>query len=213
MGFLLGGPYYFLQGRTGNNVGRVVKGRNVFAMRPTKSSKPATEAQLQSQMKLGLITGWMGKVSSFLGIGFSGYDSKMSGWNAAVGYNIENSITGVAPNYTIDYPKARFSQGELEPALNMVVAVTEDAQLDFSWDANVGVFEGHATDRAVFIVYNPAKQKFVMVNGPAVRSTLSYDMALPVLWSGDSVHIYSCFVKADNGEVSTTEYVGTVVVQ
>jgi hypothetical protein len=214
MAFLLGGPYYHMQGRAGNNVGRVVKGKNVFGMRPAKSNRPPSAAQLNVQMQLGLIAGWMSEMSTFIKIGFEDYDSEMSPWNAAVKYNLAHSITGVSPNYTIDYPKVLFSRGKLAKGKNVVMATTEDAQLDFSWSAAVPSMQmGSGTDQVVFVVYNPAKQEWDVSSGAAVRSALSYDMLLPVDWSGDNVHVWNSLLSADHKEVSTTVYLGATVVQ
>ncbi|HMI03126.1 MAG TPA: DUF6266 family protein [Pedobacter sp.] len=214
MAFLLGGPYYHMQGRAGNNVGRVVKGRNVFGMRPAKSNRPPSAAQLDVQMQLSLMAGWMSEMSGFIKIGFEDYDSEMSPWNAALKYNLANSITGVSPNYTIDYPKVLFSRGKLAQGKNVVMATTVDAQLDFTWSAAVPSLKvGAGTDKAIFVVYNPSKQEWDVSSGAATRSSLSYDMLLPVDWSGDNVQVWCSFLSTNNKEVSTTQFLGATVVQ
>jgi len=42
--------------------------------------------------------------------------------NAAVDYNLERAVTGVSPNYVLDYPKVLFSKGRLAGANAMEVA-------------------------------------------------------------------------------------------
>jgi hypothetical protein len=214
MGFLKGGPFYHMTGKVGNNVGRVVNGKNVISIAPASGNRTSSPAQLVIQQKLTLVTGWLSELSDFIRIGFEDHPSGMSPWNAAVQYNILNSITGVSPNFTIDYPKVLFSEGKLAKAKNMSLSVTEDAQLDFSWSAAVTSLKaGAGTDKLVLIVYNPAKQEWEVSVGAAMRSSLTYDLTLPVDWSGDSVYIWTSFVSADNKMASTTDYVGTDVVQ
>ncbi|WP_285054546.1 DUF6266 family protein [Pedobacter ginsengisoli] len=213
MGKLTGGIDYDMIGRTGNHVGRRVKGVNIISMRPAKSNRPPTQLQLNQRIQFGLITSWLSWISSFIKIGFQNYDADKSPMNAAVGYNLEKAITGVAPNYTIDYEKAAFSRGVLAKAMNLVMATTEDAQLDFTWEVSTNSMPGAATDKAVFIVYNPSKQEFVMSGTGPVRSTLSYDMALPSNFSGDNVQVWMVFVSADGKKVSDTQFIAATVVQ
>lgn len=214
MGFLKGGPFYHMTGKVGNNVGRVVNGKNVFMMAPASGNRTPTAAQLVIQQKLILMTGWLSEVSEFIRIGFDHENSGGSAWNAAVGYNIRKAITGVSPNFTIDYPKVLFSDGKLAKAKNMVLAVTEDAQLDFSWTAAIPSMKaGAGTDELVLIVYNPSKQEWEVSAGAATRAALSYDLMLSADWSGDSVYVWTSFMSADGKVVSTTQYVGTYVVQ
>ncbi|WP_285008558.1 DUF6266 family protein [Pedobacter faecalis] len=213
MGFLLGGPYYHLKGRTGNNVGRIVRGKNVFSMRPHRAERAFSEAELSVHMKLGLVTGWLSDVSSFLKLGFEREDKKMTAWNAAVKFNLDNAITGVYPNFTIDYPKVLFSKGKRAPLSDLAVATTEEAQLDFSWTATIDVLQpGAPDDEVVIIIYNPLKQKFVISPAGILRSALSYDMALPPAFSGDNVEVYASVLSADEKEVSTSVYLGSVEV-
>ncbi len=131
--------------------------------------------------------------------------------NAAVKYNIDHAVTGVATNYVMDYPEVLFSRGRLAQAYMPEVTATTAAQLDFSWLANIGVVSAAPTDKATFIVYNPVKDLFSIANGLVVRSALSYDMALPADFSGDTVHAYMAFVSADGKKVATSQYLGSYI--
>jgi len=214
MGFLKGGPFYHLTGRVGNNVGRVVDGKNVFTMAPASGNRTPSMAQLVIQQKLGLVTPWLSDMSEFIRIGFENHPSGMSAWNAAVSYNLLHAVTGAAPNFSINYPMVRFSVGKLPKARNMAMATTQDAQLDFSWLATVpDLTKGLPTDKLVLVVYNPAKQEWELSVGAAMRSSLSYDMMLPVDWSGDNVQVWTSFISADDELVSTTVSLGASVVQ
>ena len=208
MGKLTGGIDYDMIGRTGNHVGRRVKGENIISMRPAKSNRPPTPLQYDQRLRFGLVTHTLSEMGEFIKIGFQGYDASMSPMNAAVGYNLEKAVTGISPNYVLDYPKVLFSKGRLDGANAMEAATLTPAQLDFTWLANTGTFTGGATDKAVFIVYNPLKDRYEYSYGAVTRSALSYDMILPADYSGDTVQIYTAFVSADGKEVSTSRFVG-----
>lgn len=210
MGFLLGGPYFHLKGRTGNNVGRVVKGRNVFAMRPTPSEKPPTALQLNQRQRFGLVTSWLSWITPVLDIGFEAFAGEGSPYSAAVGYNILHAVTGVSPNFTINYPQVMLSRGHRAPLDNAQAAATAGAVLDFTWDnvAQPGYAEG--TDQVSIVVYNVAKQRFAVQLNAALRSAEAYELQLPLVWESDVVHLW--VMVTGEGEVSNTEYLGQLTV-
>jgi hypothetical protein len=182
---------------------------------PRKSNRPPTEDQLNQRARFGLITGFLSWISPLIEVGYKSLSRVETPMNVAVSYHLENAVTGVAPNYTIDYPKVKFSRGKLELPYNLTLATTEDAQLDISW-ANVGPDDRFkdATDLLTVMVYNPAKSKFVSARNIVARSVLSYDFELPTNFSGDSVYCYVSFnsVKTKN-LVSDSYYMGSTVVQ
>lgn len=212
MGRLKNGPFSGFTGRTGSLVGSRKNGKWIMAaVRATAPGAPSV-LQLNQQMKFGMMTSWLSWINGFLKLGYQNYDSTMSPFNAAVRYNLQNAVTGVAPNYAIDYPKVLLSRGALAPAYDLVMSTTLDAQLDFTWQDNIGEYTGEDTDLAAFIVYNPLQQLFVISVGPATRVLGSFDMALPASFSGENVHVYMAFLSADKKQVSTSKYVGATVV-
>ena len=212
MSELKNGPFSGFTGRTGQLVGYRKKGKWIMAAVKATAPRPPSVLQLNQQMKFGLVTSWLGWIGDFIDLGFQHYDAKMSAMNAAVKYNLDNAVTGVSPNYVMDYPEVLFSRGRLAQAYSLEMATLTPAQLDFSWLANIGSVEAEPTDKAVFIVYNPLKDLFVVANGVVTRSALSYDMALPTDFSGDTVQVYMAFVSADNKKVSTSYYAGATAI-
>jgi len=213
MGKLTGGIDYDMIGRTGNHVGRRVKGENIISMRPAKSNRPPTPLQYDQRLRFGLVTNWLSWIGEFIKIGFQHYDNNgKSAMNAAVQYNLEKAVTGTSPNFLMDYADVLLSRGKLAKALNPEVATLTVAQLDFSWVANTGTFAGADTDKAAFIVYNPAKHDFAIQIGGVVREDQEYEMALPGDYSLDTVHIWMAFISANEKEVSTSQYLGSTAV-
>ena len=212
MGQSKNGPFSGHTGRTGGLVGSRKNGKWILAVVKATAPKPPTVLQQYQQIKLGMITQWLSSIDSFIRLGFAAYDSEMSAWNAAVKYNLLHAVGGVGPAFNIVYADALLSRGSLDGAeLGEVSAVTA-GELEFSWSANVGEYNGHATDKAVLLVYNPMEGKFVMVKGAVTRATLSYTMLLPSAFSGDTVHAYMAFVSADGKGVSTSDYLGSAIV-
>lgn len=208
MGFLLGGPYFHLRGRTGNNVGRVVKGKNVFSMRPTPSEKPPTPLQMDQRLKFGLFASWLSWVKPVLDIGFAKFDAKMSPYNAAVSYNMLHAITGVSPNFLINYPKVFFSRGRQEMLINPMIVTDAGAVINVSWDSQLSYEYSQPTDMVSLIVYNVNEDRFVVQKNAAIRSAGEYEWQLPIIWESHVVHVWA-MVVGENA-VSNTNYIGSV---
>src|SRR5215217_1099945 len=215
MGRAIWGTSGGFQGKNGANIGRGVGGQNVVGPLPHPSLKPASVPQLNQRAKFGLMVTFLSWISPILRIGFQNdHKEKQNAFNAAFMYNFRNGITGTsAATYTIDYPNLMFSKGRLSKADSLVMATTVDAQLDFSWGAYVQKDFGAPTDEVIFVVYNPTKGDFVTSVGVVMRSALSFDMALPAGFSGDTVYVYMSLVSASGRMVSDSVYVGAPVVQ
>ncbi|MES2454158.1 MAG: DUF6266 family protein [Bacteroidota bacterium] len=215
MGIIRGGILGGFRKKTGAVIGAYWRSLDVIKGLPRKSNKPPTEDQMNQRIRFGLITGFLSWISPLIEVGYKALSGVETPMNVAVSYHLENAVTGVAPNFTIDYPKVMFSRGKLFLPDNIALATTEDAQLDISW-TNLGPDDRFkdATDRLTVMVYNPAKSKFVTVRSVVARSAQSYDLMLPANFSGDNVHCYVSFssVKIKN-MVSESYYLGGTVVQ
>lgn len=181
---------------------------------PRKNSKAATQLQINQRIKFGLVTAFTARLSNFIDMGFGSGDGSTSAMNQAVAYHLENAITGVAPNFTIDYTKVKINRGKLLLANGIQVAVTTAGRIDFTWLNTVpdGKYKD-ATDRANVVVYNPVKNTFVVLPGAAARSALGYNLTVPPDYAGDDVHCYISFRSTINSKlVSYSEYIGEFTV-
>ncbi|MEJ2880287.1 DUF6266 family protein [Pedobacter sp. GR22-6] len=211
MAFLTGGPYYDMIGRAGNNVGRKVKGRNVFSMRPSKSNKPASLPQLNQRNKFGLLTGWTANLNLFIDAGFRHYDAKMSPMNACISYNSKrNVIVGSTAPFTIDYSKMVLSRGKLAGISLPTVATGTGISVVFDWGANLGENNAEPDDKLSFAVYDPTTDEFAIAMKVVNRSALSYELLLPAEFSGNMVQVW--LMCTSNELVSDSVHLGPVPV-
>ena len=210
MGKLFAGPFCDLTGKTGNNVGRWVKGKNIFAIKPHKSSKAPTQLMLDQRFKFGIMNEWVSRISHLVKPGFENYDVGMSPVNACVSYNLKRAITGASPNFSIDFSKLLYSRGKLPEANELEVIIDTPATVKYKWYANItGSQDGKPTDKATFLVYNPTKDKFVSLSGVIARSALQYSLAVLPTWAGDTVHVWMSLASADGELVSNSTHVGS----
>jgi hypothetical protein len=206
MGFLTGGPFYDLIGRTGNNVGRRRKGKNTFSMRPSKSTKLATPAQISQRLKFGLATSWLSNALSIVQIGWQNYQTNGSAMNSAVKDLLANAILGTSPNFAIDYSKVQLSNGPLQEARSLGVQSAANAEIEISWLASLGSGKHDVTDKLVIFGYLPAMDEYVELIGAVTRGQLTYTMSVPAEFSGEQIHVWTSFVNAKGNVVSDSQF-------
>lgn len=212
MGTQLKGPLGAFRGKVGSIIGSVVKGRNIITSLHTKSSKLPTKAQLDQRIKFGLMTSFLSYFSDLTEIGFSSQTSVGSAMNAAVSYNLKNAITGISPNFSINYSELSFSRGKLTGPKDSEVEALPDAKLKFTWTANPAALKlTDPTDQLLILVYNPGRDEVITAIKVATRSALTYTLQLPQEFSGEEVYNYIAFARTD-GRVSNSVYAGAISV-
>lgn len=186
MGIIRQGILGGFRKKTGSVIGAYWRKLDVIRGLPRVSNKPATQAQTNQRFKFGLVTSFLGRLSNFVDEGFGSENGSSSAMNLAVAYNLENAITGIAPNFVIDYTKLKINRGKLLLPGNIVIDITAPARLDITW-LNIGPNDKYkdATDLANVVVYNPVKDTFTSLKGAAARSALGYNMLVPADYSGD----------------------------
>lgn len=209
MGIQHWGAFGGFQGKTGALVGRRRDGQNVITAIPHPSSKPATVAQLNQRAKFGMLISFLRRMTGLIRVGFQdAHQRDQSAFNAAFRENYYNAVTGVAPNFTIDYPELVYSKGTLSGAYNATVVVDTPATIKVSWTAQLATGLGLGTDLATIVAYNPAKGQFVTLAGAAARSALNFNLAVPPDFAGDNCHVYISMVSANGKLTSDSRYIG-----
>ena len=211
MGELTGGPFYDLIGKTGNNVGRKVRGKNTFSMAPPKRKKPGTVNQQAWENFMKLMFAMVKSLKALVEVGFSTYTDRMSASNAALQYNAKNAVMGVAPNYSIDYAKLMYSKGTtVAPDFGTVEAIA-GGKVDIGWEMPVNTSFALSTDMAYFMAYCAQADRYAIVEAAVPRSALTYQMKLPQIFVGKEAHVYMSFVSV-LGKPGNSVYLGVVEV-
>jgi hypothetical protein len=212
MGIQPQGAFGGFKNKTGPLVGRRLKGQNVITAIPHKSTKPATQKQLDQRKKFGLITAHLSWIPGLIAVGFQDENDPRSPMNKAVQYNLPHAITGVSPDFTIDHSKVMFSQGKCSLPADLVVEALAGAEVDYAWGFSGVDIKTEPTDLCNLMVYNVEKDKFVVLERAAERSELGVLLQLPANFVGDTVHCYISFVSVTGDVVSNSSYVGQLVV-
>ena len=113
--------------------------------------------QLAQRGKFALAIAFMKPMKSFIDVGFKLYAVQQTAMNAALSYTLKNVITGVSPDFGVDYSKVMVSKGSLELPLNIQM-LNNEGEVALSWGDNSGVGNASDTDFAMPLVYNANKR-------------------------------------------------------
>ncbi len=205
---ILGG----FSGKTGTVIGSSWKGIAVMRGIAPSVSNPRTAAQLEQRAKFATTIKFLRPLTPFLRIGFKNQAVGMTGFNAAMSYNIHNAITGTYPAYDIDFSKALVSQGNLPGALNPEVTSSTAGEVEYSWEDNSTDTNASPSDKVLLVVYNPVKKQVVTVVGGNTRIGGNQSVTLPDSFTGDEVQCYISFSDITQAVLSNSEFAGGIIV-
>ncbi|WP_285008603.1 DUF6266 family protein [Pedobacter faecalis] len=214
MGKYLKGILGSFSGLIGTVVGASWKGIDYMRSRPKKSNKPATEEQQKQRDTFALVTSFLRPITDVVNLGFQAYNKGETPYNAAFSSIMDKAITGVYPAVEINYPQVELSRGSLLDCPEISVASDEESTLSLTWVDNAPTPDknSNATDKISIVVYNPVKNKYVTAISVVARSTGSYEMSLPLNFSGDEVAVWAFFAAANGKKVNDSVFLGEIPV-
>lgn len=214
MGEIKKGVLGGFSGKVGNVVGSSWRGIDYIRSLPKPSKKEPTQRQLDQRARFGLVVQFLHPIKFLLNLGFAGKarGKSLTGYNLSVAYALRHAITGTFPAYSLDYSKVLISRGDLQGAWDLTMASAAAGSIDFTWTDNSGSGLASPTDRAVLVVYNPVKDRYIFTTEGAARSAGGQNLPVPADFSGDEVHVFIAFVSEDGKAFSSSIYGGTVTV-
>lgn len=217
MGKLSRGILGPIVGKVGNVIGSTWKGINYLRAMPTSVSNPRTPLQLSQRAKFVTVLNFLKVVFAFIKIGYQSYANKMSAFNAATSYLLHNAVTGIYPDFSLDFSKALVSRGQLRPVQDVSLSAPSSLQLQLDW--NPGDEMGDPNDRIMVLVYNDVKKASRYSLGAALREDGTLQLTMPDVYVGDEVHVWvstSSLPDLTAGVSSTTisdsTYAGSITV-
>lgn len=196
-----------VQGKVGSVI--AANWRGIDYLRSTwEVTKPASPAQQDQRRRFAVAMGWVKPLMPLINIGFQSVITAKTPQNAAVSYHMKHALTGEAPDFQIDFPRAIFSVGGLQPAVIREISRQPEGLVYISWEDQLETVYCAGTDLATLILYSPDLKKFVTYKGVASRADGELLLELPASFAGNSLHVYLFFVRSTGEENSTTQYLG-----
>jgi hypothetical protein len=211
MGRISQGVLGGFSGKIGNVVGGSWKGIDYMRIKPSSVANPRTVGQVDQRTKFTAALQFLQPLKDFVKVGYKNYANKMTEFNSAMSYTLNNAITGISPDFLVDYSSALLSRGSLPGGLNAVVESTVAGSVSVAWEDNTLNGTASATDKSLIALYNPAKAEAIYTLEGAARSVGSQGLVVPSNYSGDDLEAYISFRSID-GLVSNSIYIGSVTV-
>ena len=205
---ILGG----FSGKVGTVIGSNWRGLDVMRSLPKKSGANPTQQQLEQRQKFALTTSFLSPLTALLSAYFGNASGTSSRLNNAMSYHIKEAITGVSPDFEIDFTKVVISKGEIIAAKDAVMTTPLPSAVQIDWANNSGQVLAEATDTSIVVLFNVDKGQFVVDQGSATRQTSTVSIVLPATFTGDTVHAWLSFVDSAQKKASSSVYLGTAVI-
>ena len=191
-------------GTIGNIVGSSWKGIDVMKSKPLSVSNPKTAAQ---QAQRGAFGQCVAVAASLLSVIikplWDRFSMQMSGFNAFVSENISNfDADGI-----ISYPDLVISKGKMESTpVDEIAEDSGDDTIDIAWVADGGTGYKLNSDIPYCVLINETSGWIVKINvADKTRFDEGFDgIPTPGWESGDVLHAYLAFKRADGTVVSDT---------
>lgn len=160
--------------------------------------------------KFTLTLEFLQAVKPFVKAGYKNLANKKTEFNAAMYYILNNAITGIDPDFVVDYNLALLSRGGLSSPLNPTADASVAGEVTFTWGDNSTESNPNATDRVMLLVYNPVKKESVSIVGNGARRVDgSLTIPMPDTYSGDTIELFIAFMSADGKQLSNSNYLGS----
>ena len=196
-------------GKIGPTIGRQKNGRTISAIYQPIVANPKTSKQVKARKYFSLIAQTFRSMAGWADVMTKGLRKYGTSWSNLLFINMDydSTITGSAPNYEIQYSNLELSRGNLLLPLSLS-GVVESNVLSVSWTDNTDNIAAFATDISCLAIRNTVKGQWLYSLSGGNRSTRQATLTFPSAWSGDVIECYISFRKAEDEEVSPSQYLG-----
>jgi hypothetical protein len=205
---ILGG----VSGQVGNVIGGTWKGIDYLRIKPSSVANPRTEGQVDQRSKFSTVLRFLQPMTDFLRVGFKLYANRMTQFNAAMSYNLNNAITGAYPNFMIDYSSALVTRGNLTGAANGAATSPSAGSVEVTWTDNSGSGSAQVTDKSLIVLLNTTRSEAVFTTAGPARDDAAATIPVPSEYSGEDVEVFLGFVSESGTKVANSVYLGSVTV-
>jgi len=210
MGKLTEGILGPISGKAGSTVSYVLNGQNVIRSLSNKVIHLSAK-QLANCQRMAVTNAFLRHIQTFLKMGFgpTAFGTTKNFHNLAVSYNKKNALTGSYPNITMDYAKARVSEGIALEAQNPTVERVAEG-LKFSWENDPHLSVPEAIDQVMMMAYFPDEQTATFEVSGAKRMAGHDTLFIHPSRRNKPMETYISFISNDRITVANSTYLGRI---
>ena len=196
-----------IRGKAGDKVYYVRKGKQCVRSVPKKSSIEPSKSQPEQRAKMVKVIFFVSSLKRLLSISYRHYFKHRSPYNEIVNQILRSAITGVYPDFNIDYSKVQVSLGHISKNPIAQSSVAKD-EINFSWNT-ICIGGSYNNDRSILIAYCEALNRCIFTSTGPIRGTSEATLRVPN-FRGQQVHTWLSFISADGKHVADSVYTGMV---
>lgn len=199
------------RGKMGSIVIAKWKGIYVGKSKPKRSTRPGTETQLQQRAKFALVGKFIKTFPTLIAVGFKDTSGTTS-MNEAMKYNLNHAVTGIYPDYKLNYSKINFSnsRGDIDIAIDPDLVPVPANRVKLSWKLeDIQMHDSKDTDILYAVFYSVETGMFF--KSELLRSKLTHEVRLSRSFLGE-VHGWLFVASANQKFATPTQYLGKVIV-
>jgi uncharacterized protein DUF6266 len=194
-------------GKVGPVVGINYRGINVIRSLPQKSATPPSEKQLAQRLRFGCVTRFLTPVCPMLQLYFGQPEGSRSRRSIAISYHVMEAVTGIYPNFKMDYGKVVLTMGHLPNIQQPSVLPLPNGAIAINWFDNSTQVLAKPGDKLLVVLYNETRNTFKMIQD-AQRSDGQLTVTVSNEWAGETVHCWLTFTAAIGTKCATSTYAG-----
>ena len=204
----INGPFY---GKVGSVIGSRWKSIDYIKGIPSPSDKPPSPKQLAYRARFAFINEWFHPIKPFINVGFMNYSDRMTAQNGAHSVNYP-AVTGDYPDFQMDHTRVLVSHGDLPGVADPLLATQPGGQVELSWQVLDDLHE-KPSDQMLLLMYSPELKIFDARMGYACRMDLGYAFKPNDAFTGNPTLFYLGFATPDRSRISTSQYLGEVLLE
>lgn len=198
-------------GRTGRIVVANVFGNEITRIRPKKRTSQPTAKQLLIQNRMKRCAEFMQSYRGYACKYFGIRSGMKSSYNLAIKNLMENfKISYADSTVKPDYSAISFSKGNLLAPIPLILSLTSEESLQFSWQDNSAGNTERQNDLAQILLTAESENQSYFVENAAKRSEGSYTVNLPHHFRNKTLHAWIAFRAADEQLASNSQYAGSI---
>jgi Family of unknown function (DUF6266) len=201
------GPY--LSGTIGKTVHSHWKGIPYIKTLPRTSKSSATSEQVVQRSKFAFVTSALRPLRDVIKTGYRTEAVKMTEFNMAISHCMKNAVSGITPDFHVNYSLVQVSSGSLPNVT--AVASAEKGVIRFNWTNNTGLGKAKARDSAVLVAWRELSTTSCYKLEGALRHEEMATLTVP-FYSGKTVHTWIFFISSDGKDIAPSMYTGQITV-
>ncbi|PWG78595.1 DUF6266 family protein [Pararcticibacter amylolyticus] len=210
MGQIRNGANGGFSGKAGSVIGSSWRSIDYIKGLSRRRVKPSAQSQLDQQSRFALIVSFLAPLKNLMERSYSSRDtSRATGYNLAVHENLNKAVTGISPDFSIDFSKLLISRGALQRPISPKMTSEKSGIIEVAWFPGSDDLTGSPDDVANIVLYNTTERVHLLSLGKATREEGKIEIPFPDEFSSDSIEGLMFFSSTD-GKYSESAYLGKV---